>query len=126
TCVSEAPRIAEVIVDLHSPDVDRVFHYAIPPHLRQLTIGHRVLVPFGRQRRVEGYVIGLLDRSEYAPLKEVQALLEEEPLLDPTFIEVARWISARYLCPLVQALQCFIPPGSRFRAKGSVGPKRTR
>lgn len=118
--------IAEVIVDLHVPDVDRIFHYGVPRHLRdKIALGHRVIVPFGHRPRVEGYVIGFVRQSSHEELKEVQALLDEEPLLSRAQIEVARWMKERYLCPLVQALQCFLPPGARLRGS-RVARKLTR
>ena len=109
--------ICEVIVDLHVPDVDRVFHYAVPQELEgKIQLGHRVLVPFGHRPRVEGYVIGFAEATEHERLKCVLELVDDEPILTPAQIDVARWMRDHYLCPLVQALQCFLPPGSRLRA----------
>lgn len=117
-CFFVTGTVCEVIVDLHVPDVDRVFHYTVPPELEgRVRLGHRVLVPFGHRPRVEGYIIGFgpagVPRDR---LKSILALLDEEPLLTPAQIEVARWMRDRYVCPLVQALQCFLPPGSRLRS----------
>lgn len=120
-------RIAEIIVDVHVPDVDRVFHYEVPERLIPLIrIGHRVVVPFGHRARVEGYVIGLLEKTEFEKLRPIGDLLDTKPLLNKSVIETARQISGYYLCPLVQILQCFIPPGSRLRAKGRIKPKTKR
>lgn len=119
--------IAEVIVDLHVPDVDRVFHYSVPRALAgKVRLGHRVLVPFGGRPRVEGYVIGFAAASEHGRLKSIQQVIDEEPLLTPAQISVARWMRDRYLCPLVQALQCFLPPGSRLRASRVARALRRR
>ena len=53
--------IAEVIVDVMSSEVDRVFDYNIPSSLDDITVGFRVLVPFGN-RKIEGYInfVGLI------------------------------------------------------------------
>ena len=48
--------VAEVIVDVLSSEVDRVFDYSIPSSLSFITPGFRVLVPFGN-RKIEGYVV---------------------------------------------------------------------
>lgn len=118
--------VCEVIVDLHAPDVDRIFHYAVPARLRdKIALGHRVIVPFGHRPRVEGYVIGFAEESPHRELKEVLELLDEEPLLTEAQIQVARWMQGHYLCPLVQALQCFLPPGARLRG-GRVARRLTR
>lgn len=114
--LAPAGKVAEVIVDLHVPDVDRVFHYVVPPALQgRVKLGHRVLVPFGHRPRVEGYVIGFGCQQKGQQLKEILEVVDEEPLLTAEQIAVARWMREHYLCPLVQALQCFLPPGSRLR-----------
>lgn len=107
--------MARVIVDVHVPDVDKVFDYAIPPHLKGLEPGHRVLVPFGHRKAVEGYVIEVVGTSMRSDLKEIHRVLDERPLIAAADIAVALWMQQRYLCPLVQALQCFLPPGARLR-----------
>ena len=49
--------VAEVIVDISTSEVDKVFDYSLDgsPDIRA---GFRVLVPFGRMS-VEGYVVGI-------------------------------------------------------------------
>ena len=50
---------AEIIVDVLSSEVDRVFDYDIPLILADLQIGDRVLVPFGN-RKSNAYDVCLL------------------------------------------------------------------
>jgi len=107
-----------VIVDLNVPDVDRVFHYAVPEALAaRVAVGHRVVVPFGRQRRVEGYIVGFADGTDRLDIKPIEAAVDDRPLLSPAAIAVAKWMRDYYLCTLAQALQCFLPPGARLRSK---------
>ncbi len=58
---------ADVIVDINSAALDRVFTYALPDGV-EWTMGMRVEVPFGA-RRVEGYIIALRSNTELAPEK---------------------------------------------------------
>ncbi|MDD4211748.1 MAG: hypothetical protein PHC46_05165, partial [Clostridia bacterium] len=44
--------IAEVIVDVKASEVDKIFDYNLPSHLK-VQVGSRVFVPFGT-RRIEG------------------------------------------------------------------------
>ncbi|WP_278199562.1 replication restart helicase PriA [Thermaerobacter marianensis] len=102
-------------MDIAAPDVDRVFHFLIPPALEgRLEVGHRVIVPFG-PRRVEGTVVGFTGRAEVPPerLRPVAALQDPVPVLTPALIELARWMEDRYLCLFVQALRAMLPPGAR-------------
>lgn len=113
----------EVIVDLHAPGVDRIFHYEVPAELEgRIRPGHRVLVPFGRREAIEGYVVGFAGQPAPGPLKPLIRLLDEEPVLGEAEIRVAAWMRDYYLCPLVQALQCFLPPGSRIRSARRAKP----
>lgn len=111
---------AEVIVDLASESVDRVFTYSVPEHLA-LEAGHRVLVPFG-SRKIEGFVMDFKSEPGMDParIRPVLARLEDYPALLPEMIELARWMRERYHCNLVDTLRLMIPAqmrGGRVREK---------
>lgn len=113
-------RYAEVIVDLASESVDRVFTYSVPEHLA-LEEGHRVLVPFG-SRKIEGFVMGFRSEPGMDPAKirSIIARLEDYPALLPEMIRLAQWMRERYHCNLVDALRLMIPAqmrGGRVREK---------
>lgn len=58
---------AHVIVDIAHSSVDRVFEYRVPEGM-ELTLGQRVLAPFGRGNGVtEGYVVTLSLDCTYDP-----------------------------------------------------------
>lgn len=116
--MTEQMRIAEVIVDVHARDVDRPFHYkVIGPALQTVDVGTRVIVPFG-QRRVEGYVVGFADQADVAKLKEIVDVLDPEPPLTKELVQLADWISYRYLASKAASVQALLPAG--IRAKTSV------
>ena len=113
-------RYAEVIVDLASESVDRVFTYSVPEHLA-LEEGHRVLVPFG-SRKIEGFVMGFQSEPGIDPAKirPIIARLEDYPALLPEMIRLAQWMRERYHCNLVDALRLMIPAqmrGGRVKEK---------
>lgn len=100
--------------------VDKAFHYSIPPHLKdKVKAGVRVRAPFRNQWKV-GFVVGLSDTTDAAYTRPLSLVLDEEPLIDETFITLARWIADRYLCSWGTALNAMIPPGARTR-----NPRRT-
>ncbi len=87
------------------------YHYAIPDALDGRVIpGSLVSVPFG-ERTLPGIVVALSDASPVAETKEVAALLHPEPVLTPTQLALARWLSERYLAPLIDAVLLCLPPG---------------
>jgi primosomal protein N' (replication factor Y) len=107
------------MVDVVLPlPVDRAFTYKVPPVLAgTVKRGARVLVPFGR-RRMTGYVIGERRRAPgRVKLRELASLVDEEPLLDESLIELARWMSRRYVHPLGEVLKAILPAGVRGRGR---------
>ena len=111
---------AEIIVDIASEQVDRVFTYFIPDTL-EIQPGMRVRVPFG-PREKEGYVIRLKKTADYdeAKIKPILASLEPYPALLPELMELAWEIRAKCHCPLCEALRLMLPAemrGGRIKVK---------
>lgn len=110
----------EVIVDIAHEKLDRVFTYSVPENM-VLVPGMRVQVPFG-PRKVEGYVIRLMEESELplTRLREVLRTLEDYPALLPQMMELAIQLAKEAHCPLCETLRLMIPAqmrGERIREK---------
>lgn len=108
--VSIVERIAQVLVNIPTRHINKLFSYAIPEHFNYLDAGWRVLVSFGN-RRTEGFIIAI-EAGESAELKEILEVLDTEPWFTEHMMGVARWLSSYYLCSLGEALRLFIPGGS--------------
>ena len=67
--------IAEVIVDITNSEVDRVFDYNIGEI--GVDVGYRVCVPFAN-RKIEGLVIGIKEKSDLPPDKIKNIILTTE------------------------------------------------
>src|SRR5690606_6906126 len=94
--------------------------YLIPPELQdRLTVGHRVLVPL-RGQQVEGFVVGRREYTLLEQLRPILSLLDEQPVLTEDDIDLAEWLSSRFLFLRVDALRCLLPPHSRLRLKGRL------
>ena len=72
--------------------------------------GTRVLVPFGRGRRV-GVVVAVSDTTGVAPerLKEVLEVLDPEPLFDAELGGAIAWAAGYWLAPLGEAYATALP-----------------
>lgn len=95
-----------------------LFDYLPPADATRLPApGTRLLVPFGRGRRV-GILVEVTDGSDQDPatLKPVIAALDERPLLGPDDLRLVRWAAAYYQQPLGEALFSALP--ARLRAPG--------
>ena len=98
--------------------VDNEFDYLVPDKLWPIGIGQRVGVPFGRSNKRE---VGFCVWSDISPdksfaargngrkLKTVAEIVDKDPLLDVGLVELARWISSYYVCPLGQVLAAMVP-----------------
>ncbi|MBR1584707.1 MAG: primosomal protein N' [Clostridia bacterium] len=111
---------AEIIVDIASEQVDRVFTYRVPQGM-ELAPGTRVQVPFG-PRMKEGFVIRLKERADFdeSRIKNVAARLEAYPALLPPLMALAEEIRQKAHCPLCEALRLMIPAemrGGRIKVK---------
>jgi primosomal protein N' (replication factor Y) len=101
-------RYAEVSVN--SPVAQRrIFSYAIPPALA-IEVGQAVLVPFG-DKLLQGIVLELSPSPAVEETKEIAGVIEPRPLLSPSHVSLARWISEYYLSPLFDAVALMLPPG---------------
>lgn len=107
---------AEVVFNM---PLERPYTYAVPDGLRDLLRpGQRVRAPLGRANRlVTGYCVGVVpgERGQ-RPLKELESLLDRDPLIDSSMLELTRWIGERYLCGWGQVLDSVIPAGVRNKS----------
>jgi primosomal protein N' (replication factor Y) len=103
-------RFAEVVVNIEAALAD-AYHYHIPADLREeLQIGHLVEVEFGR-RLAQGIVVAFADSAPVEETKPIISLIDPDPVLWPWQIDLARWLSRRYLAPLNACFRLLLPPG---------------
>ncbi|MGE3773904.1 MAG: primosomal protein N' [Gammaproteobacteria bacterium] len=97
--------------------VRRVFDYLPPPGgFARDPRGCRVRVPFGRGERL-GIVLELVAAAQDATLlKPVRELLDEEALLDPALVALARWAAGYYCHPIGEAIAALLPVELRHGA----------
>ena len=110
----DSQAVSELFAEIAVPvPLDRTFHYRMTiDQAGTLKPGMRVRVPFG-PRRVEGYCVGLADRSEVKVHKGIDKILDVEPLLDAEQLELARWIARTYCAGLGEVLDCMLPGAVR-------------
>lgn len=105
-CMSQP--IAEVAIGQR---VDKLFHYAVPLRLAaSLHPGHRVVVPFGKGRRV-GFVVALVREAGVPVLKEIESAPDEQAVVSEDLLDLARWVADYYAAPLGLVLKTILPPG---------------
>ena len=93
----ETAEIVKVAVSAAPYSIDRPFDYQIPaPLLERALPGVRVTVPFGRGNRTsEGIILARGSGEKLPGLKPLEAVLDDEPVLDSQGIALALWMRQR-------------------------------
>jgi primosomal protein N' (replication factor Y) len=100
---------ARVLIDGPS---ELVFDYAIPAGL-PVQPGCRVRVPL-RKKSATGTVLAFGEPAqEDFALRELEALVDPEPLITPTLLKVGRWIADYYGCSLESVVRSLLPEAVR-------------
>jgi primosomal protein N' (replication factor Y) len=97
--------------------LDRAFTYKLkegddPP------IGGRVVVPF-RNEKMVGVITRLHDDDPPVEARLIEAVLDQEPILNPELMELAAWIAQYYVAPLGEVLRSMLPLMAEVRRSTS-------
>lgn len=111
--------IAEVIVDIVSSEVDRVFDYKVPEFF-DVKEGDWVQVPFGN-KYIDGFIIRLKENSDYDPskLKNI-ASIKQSSIISVELIELMHYMVDKFCLRKIDILRLFLPSDLR---NGKVRPK---
>ena len=98
----------EVVFNLQ---IEKSFTYRIPPEFSpDISIGQRVLAPFGR-RELTGLVVKILDSVPGLECKDIIDILDDKSLISPELLELTHWMAEYYMCSWGQALTLTLPKG---------------
>ena len=99
---------AEVIIPLPLP---RTFTYSVPEEFAEaVQEGVRVEVPFGKKKRYAGVVKALSEKKpEGFEPKPLLNVLDDEPVVHRTQLDLWRWISEYYLCSEGEVMAAALP-----------------
>ena len=102
--------VAEVIINTIAKELNKTYDYIIPdPILKNVKIGSRVIVPFGKTKQEEGFVVAIKNESKYANREIIEI---EDNILTEENIKLAKIMSKRYFCNISDAIRLMLPPGS--------------
>ena len=102
--------IVEVIVNSSVKNLNKSFDYIVPKEMeKEIKIGARVFVPFGRIKLQEAYVINIKEKSEFANKKILKI---EDYILSKEHITLAKLMANRYFCNISDCIKLMLPPGN--------------
>lgn len=112
---------SQVIVDISSSEVDKIFDYACDESIK---IGSRVIVPFG-PREIEGFVIGIKHSTDWdiKKIKPIKKVLDDMPVISLELLSLKDYMVDSLGLKVVDILRLFIPSqmrGGRIKELNAV------
>ena len=101
--------IVRVLIDGPS---ELVFDYAVPAGL-DVRPGCRVRIPL-RRKSATGTVLALVEDAQMDfALRELESLIDPEPLITPVLLRCGRWIADYYGCGIETVIRSLLPEAVR-------------
>ncbi|MCL2791551.1 MAG: primosomal protein N' [Spirochaetaceae bacterium] len=93
------------------------FYYAAtdkPGNKDSIKTGVRVSAGFGK-RKLTGFIVNILKESPNVDfeIKNIERIIDDVPLFDDDYYDLAKWVSGMYMCSTGEALFSMIPSGRR-------------
>ena len=112
------PNYVRVIIDRA---IQRELDYSVPETLAErIGIGSRVRVPF-RDKSALATVLATLEHSDAKGIRPIEALVGEAPAISESLLDLAKWMSTYYCCPLETVMRSLLPQVIR---RAEVGWKK--
>ncbi len=98
------------------------FTYKVPESLQsQIQPGVRVIVQFGQRKLYAALVISISNsKPEDIEPKEIQQILDAEPIVLPQNFELWQWIAKYYCCTLGDVFRAALPTGLKLESKSKI------
>ena len=111
------PKFAETLLPLALPGT---YTYRIPDGMK-LSIGMRVLVPFGRKKIFTAIVVTLHDKEPKGyEVKEILGTLDDKPILRHPQLEFWQWLADYYLCSMGEVYKAAVPSGLKVESETTI------
>ena len=102
---------ALVLVDINKLGT-KTFSYLVPDNLKDsIKVGQAVSVPFGRRKEnLKAYVVGFSSYLEESiKPKNIESIIESEPLFSLEYLKLLEWVSNYYFCDIQTVLNTALP-----------------
>ena len=92
--------------------LEGMFTYAVSPELAtRVQVGVRVVVPFSKSKRYTAIVARCHDDKPDFEVRDVEDVLDEQPILMLQQLHLWQWISQYYMAPLGDVMNAALPAG---------------
>jgi primosomal protein N' (replication factor Y) (superfamily II helicase) len=106
----------DVIVPLAVPNL---YTYSIPHFLaNNIKPGQRVVVQFGKKKLYTALVYKVHNnKPELYKAKQIESLLDPEPIVNQKQFELWKWISEYYMCSIGEVMNAALPSGLKLSSE---------
>lgn len=104
-------RFVDVILPL---PLAQCFTYSLPSECEgEVQVGCRVVVPFGKSKSYTAIIYKVYDTPPDGTyeMKEIQSLIDRQPILTPIQFKFWEWLADYYLCTLGEVFKAAVPSG---------------
>ena len=100
--------------DSYTYSVPELMHFAIKP-------GQRVIVQFGKKKLYAALVLSISEtKPKNIEIKEIQQILDDEPVVFAENFELWNWIAKYYCCTLGDVFRAALPTGLKLESKSKI------
>jgi primosomal protein N' (replication factor Y) len=115
-------KYVNLIINNKNDKTDSFYTYA--SDFENLEPGSKVYVPFSKGDKIkEAYVFQIMDslQSRIPGLKKIDSV-DEDIVLNEEILETCTWMKNRYFCRYIDALQMFLPSGTKAKRRKKKEP----
>ncbi|MBQ4294122.1 MAG: DEAD/DEAH box helicase, partial [Prevotella sp.] len=100
---------ADVILPL---PLEGLFTYSVPGNLQDAVVpGTRVNVPLGKNKSYTAVVMSTHERKPDFETKDILAVCDPQPMVQPTQLKLWQWMADYYMAPLGEVYNAALPAG---------------
>jgi len=117
------PERKTLFVDLILPvPIRNEFTYRVPYEMNDAIFnGARVVVPFGRSKRITGIVTRIHETvPENYQAKLIEYILDERPIIHPNQYTFWKWISMYYMAPIGDVMNAALPSNFKLASETKI------
>ena len=109
----------DVVVPL---SVKGVFQYSVQKNA-DIVVGQRVIVQFGLKKLYTAIVVNVSDKKiQDFKIKEIQSIVDEQPIISQLGVDLWKWISDYYMCTLGEVMNTALPASLKISKAPLIKP----
>ncbi len=113
----------KVLIETRVKSNDMTFTYHVPDKISENLIGKRVIVPFNN-RMVEAFVLEYTTSDDKFEIKDIIQVVDEQRVLSDELLNLGKFMSDKYLCPLISCYQIMLPKALKAGVKNGCKEKK--